>query len=243
LVLLAVKMYMLEAHGISEPATKRGRAAEKQKSAPIFPDVTLYLLELAAIFGTGMLLLGALFPLDLPPAYTPAGAAQYTPQPDWYFLWLYQILKISAFEGPGLTGLPAAAATGLLLASLLVSIWLFRQGKWPLGFLALAVAFALGVSITILLAVTLLFAIMFLLPFLDVDEKRQIQNRPVFATVGAIFVAELAVLAYWGLITPGQVIPTWEGAAVIGGTAAIVGLGSLLAFRFARARPQTEASA
>ena len=243
LALLVVKMYMLEAHGISAPVTRRGRAPELQKTRPIFPDVTLYLLELAAVFGTGMLLLGAMFPLNLPPGYTPAAAGKYTSQPDWYFLWLYQILKISAFEGAGLSGYAAAAATGLLAVSLIASIWFFRKGKWPAGFLALAVAFALGASVTILLAVTLLFVILFLLPFLDVDEKRQIQNRPVYATVGAIFVAELTVLACWGLITPGQVIPTWQGALVIGGTALLVAVASFLAFRFIGARQPTEASA
>ena len=243
LLLLVVKMYLFETHGISGAVTKRGRSPEKQRTLPIFPDVTLYLLELAAIFGAGMLLLGALFPLNLPPGYSPTTAGQYTAQPDWYFLWLYQILKISAFEGPGLTGVPAAAATGLLGISALLSLWLFRKGKWLLGFVGLAAAFAFGAAITILLAVTLLFVILFLLPFLDLDEKRAIENRPVFVTTGAIFIAELAVLAYWGLITPGQVIPTWEGAAVVGGTAALVGLASFVAFRFARTRSAGEAFA
>ena len=243
LVLLVVKMYLLEAHGISEAATKRGRAPEKQVTAPIFPDVTLYLLELAAIFGTGMLLLGALLPLNLPPGYTPQTAGQYTAQPDWYFLWLYQILKISAFEGPGLAGVPAAVATGLLAVSLLASIWFFRKGRWPLGFVGLAAAFAFGAAVTILLGVTLLFVVLFLLPFLDMDEKRAMENRPVFVTTGAIFIAELAVLAYWGMVTPGQVIPTWAGAAVVGATAAVVALGSFAAYRFARTRAGREAAA
>ncbi len=101
LVLLAVKMYMLEAHGISEPPSGRPLPAKKTRAVPIFPDVTLYLLELAAVFGAGMLLFSAVFPLDLPPGYSPALAGSYTAQPDWYFLWLYQILKLSIFEGPG----------------------------------------------------------------------------------------------------------------------------------------------
>ncbi len=243
LVLLVVKMYLLEAHGISEAATKRGRRPEKQRTAPIFPDVTLYLLELAAIFGTGMLLLGALFPLNLPPGYTAAAAGQYTAQPDWYFLWLYQILKISAFEGPGLTGNAAAAATALLVVSLLASFWFFRKGKWPLGFIALAAAFAFGTSVTVLLAVPVILAALFLLPFLDVDEARAIVNRPVFVTTGIVFIAELTVLAVWGLVTPGQVIPTWQGAVVVSGTAAAVGAVSLLAYRLVRSRSRTEASA
>jgi ubiquinol-cytochrome c reductase cytochrome b subunit len=240
LALLAVKMYLLEAHGISDPITKRGRSAEKQKTAPIFPDVTLYLLELAAVFGTGMLLLGALFPLTLPPGYSPSTAGQYVAQPDWYFLWLYQILKISAFEGPGLTGLLAVIAGVASLFFFLVSFWFFRKGSWVVGFLAVALATVLAASITILFAVTLLLLALTLLPFLDVNEARQIQNRPVFVTTGAVLIAELTVLACWGLLTPGQVIATWQGAAVIGGTAAVVGVGSLALFRFVRAREGRE---
>jgi cytochrome b6 len=99
LVLLTVKMYMLETHGIGEPETGKPLGEKEKRTVPIFPDVTLYVLELAAIFGAGMLLISALFPLTLPPAYSPAAASQIVAQPDWYFLWLYQILKIQAFEG------------------------------------------------------------------------------------------------------------------------------------------------
>jgi quinol-cytochrome oxidoreductase complex cytochrome b subunit len=119
LVLLAVKMYMLEVHGISEPASGRALAEKQKKATPIFPDVTLYLMEIAAVFGTGMLLISALFPLDLPPRYTPSLAGQYTAQPDWYFLWLYQILKISAFEGPGLPVVLSLVVAGLVALFLL----------------------------------------------------------------------------------------------------------------------------
>ncbi len=199
LLLLVVKMYMLEAHGISEPVTRRGRSAGLQEESPIFPDVTLYLLEIAAVFGAGMLLIGALFPLDLPPPYTPATAAQYAAQPDWYFLWLYQILKFSVFEGPG----------------------------EPIA----------------LTAVALLFAVLLFLPFIDRSSLRKIGDRPWLVTLGAIFIAELAVLAYWGEITPGQDIPAWEGAAVVGGTALLVAGTSLLLYRFVRARERGDGSA
>ena len=103
LMLLALKMYMLEAHGISEPARGLENTPEKKKKLiPIFPDVTFYLVELAALFGAAMLLISAVFPLALPPEYTPQLAAQYTSQPDWYFLWIYQVLKVQIFEGNGL---------------------------------------------------------------------------------------------------------------------------------------------
>ncbi len=102
LVLLVVKMYMLESHGISTPASGAELSEKQRRTIPIFPDVSLYLLELAALFGSAMLLISVVFPLNLPPQYSPQLAAQYTPQPDWYFLWIYQILKISVFESAGL---------------------------------------------------------------------------------------------------------------------------------------------
>ncbi len=194
LVLLAVKMYMLETHGISEPALGGELSEQKKKLIPIFPDVSLYLLELAAIFGSGMLLISAVFPLSLPAQYTPQLAAQTAAQPDWYFLWIYQILKISVFEGPGLP-------------------------------IALSI-------------VTLIFIVLILLPFLDRNPARRIAQRPKFVTLGTIFVAELVFLAYWGLVTPGRIIPVEQAILILGGIALIISLVSLGMYRviFPRAR-------
>jgi quinol-cytochrome oxidoreductase complex cytochrome b subunit len=187
LVLLTVKMYMLETHGIAEP--HGGSSQPKSQTAlPIFPDVTVYLLGLAAMFGSAMLLISVILPLNLPPEYTPQLAAQFTPQPDWYFLWIYQILKISVFEGPG---------------------------------------FPVAVSL-----VTLLFLALFLLPFIDRGRERKLLSRPKFVTIGLIFIAELFALAYWGLITPGQIIPTENALLVLGGTAVLVGGVSLGVYGF-----------
>jgi quinol-cytochrome oxidoreductase complex cytochrome b subunit len=117
LVLLAAKMYMLETHGISDPITNVSE--KKRKLIPVFPDATVYLLELAALFGAGMLVISLLFPLSLPPQFTPELAATYTPQPDWYFLWIYQIIKISAFETAGLpVALAAVTAIFIILVIL-----------------------------------------------------------------------------------------------------------------------------
>jgi len=186
LVLLTVKMYMLETHGISEPAAL-GQSLKDQKVYPIFPDISLYLLELAAIFGSAMLLISVLFPLNLPPLYTPELAARFIPQPDWYFLWIYQILKIVVFEGPGLP-----------------------------------------VALTL---VTLIFVLLFLLPFVDRGRTRKISERFGFVTLGLIFIGELVVLAYWGLVTPGQTIPTEQAVLVLGGTALIIAIISYMTYR------------
>lgn len=188
LVLLVVKMYMLEAHGVSEPTT--GMASlppKKKKPIPIFPDVSFYLVELAALFGSAVILISVVFPLSLPPEYSAALAGQSVSQPDWYFLWIYQILKISAFEEAGL-----------------------------------AVALS---------AVTLIFVALIILPFIDRGKVRNIRDRMVYVTLGAIFVAEVAVLAVWGYLTPGQVIPDETAVLVLGGTALLVTLGSVVAYK------------
>ena len=198
LVLLAVKMYMLETHGISEPVTGKEPTEKKKKLIPVFPDVSLYLLELAAIFGSGMLLISVAFPLNLPPQFTPQAAAQTTPQPDWYFLWIYQILKISVFEGPGLP-------------------------------IALSV-------------VTLIFVVLVLLPFIDRSPTKRISQRPKFVTLGTIFIAELVTLAYWGLITAGQIIPVEQAVLVLGGLALIISLASLVLFRLINSKVKSRLS-
>jgi quinol-cytochrome oxidoreductase complex cytochrome b subunit len=131
LVLLAVKMYMLEAHGVSEPVTGGTPISEgKVRLLPFFPDVSIYLLELAALFGAAMLLISALFPLVLAPIYSPATVSQVVSQPDWYFLWIYQILKISAFEHPLFTveGLKWALSIVSLIFVLLVLLPFIDRG-------------------------------------------------------------------------------------------------------------------
>ena len=132
LLLLVLKMYMLEAHGISEPASGLENTPEKKKKLiPIFPDVTFYLVELAALFGAAMLLISALFPLNLPPEYTPQLAAQYVSQPDWYFLWIYQILKIKAFEQAGIP--VALSAITLLFIVLTILPFIDRTNEKNIG--------------------------------------------------------------------------------------------------------------
>ncbi len=198
LILLVVKMFMLESHGISEPT---GGASEKQRSRlfPIFPDVTMYLLELSLLFGAGMLLISAAFPLSLPPEYSAQAAAQYVPQPDWYFLWIYQVLKVSVFEGSA--GLAAALSL-----------------------------------------ITVVFIALVLLPFIDRGKPREISRRPVYTTLGLIFVGEVALLSYWGLVSPGETIPVEQAMLLVGGTALMISLGTYLIYRiiYSRVRPRLQ---
>ncbi len=175
LLLLFGKMYMLEAHGIAPPAGEL--TPKQQRLIPLFPNVTVYLLELSALFTAALLVISAAFPYALPAQFSiPAAPNTPPPQPDWYFLWMYQILKLDVFEG--------------------------------------TVGLSLGLTV-----ITLIFAALFVLPFIDRGEEKRIAKRPLYITLGAIFVAELAVLIYWGSVTPGQTIPNYEAVLVLGGTA------------------------
>ncbi|MDA4116756.1 MAG: hypothetical protein OK455_00230, partial [Thaumarchaeota archaeon] len=63
------------------------------------------------------------------------------------------------------------------------------------------------------------------LPFIDRGKTTRLIDRPKFVVLGAVFIAEVIVLAAWGLITPGQEISNLAAVEVLGGTAAIVSLG------------------
>jgi quinol-cytochrome oxidoreductase complex cytochrome b subunit len=99
LILLAIKLYMFEVHGIAEPPTGKKQGG---REAPWFPDVFLYFAMIGCILTAVILAASVLFPLNLPAEFTPEAASAYVPQPEWYFLWIYQILKFSVFEGPGI---------------------------------------------------------------------------------------------------------------------------------------------
>lgn len=114
--LLAIKLYMFEVHGAAEPATG---PPQKERLLPWFPDIFIYFSVMGAVFIAIILGVSAVFPLSLPPAYTPAAAASYVSQPEWYFLWIYQILKFSVFGGGAVVDALAVVTIGGIVMILL----------------------------------------------------------------------------------------------------------------------------
>lgn len=123
LSLLALKMFLFEAHGAAEPVT----SARESKEVPWFPTVYLYFAMLGCIFIAIIFVASALFPINLPPQFTPQAASNYVPQPEWYFLWMYQILKFASFEGSGIYY--ALGAVTILLAGLVILPFIDRGGE------------------------------------------------------------------------------------------------------------------
>lgn len=122
-VLLVFKMYMFEIHGAGEPATGvRGYV----RDIPWFPDIFLYFSMISGMFLALLIAISVIFPISLPPQFTPEAAASFTPQPEWYFLWMYQILKFSVFEG----GWIVVALGGIaVLLAVMTLLPFFDKGK------------------------------------------------------------------------------------------------------------------
>ncbi|MEM0118574.1 MAG: cytochrome bc complex cytochrome b subunit [Conexivisphaerales archaeon] len=97
-ILIILKIYMYEIHGHAPPAS--GLKEGQEKAVPFFWDATWYMLMIGAAFVAVVIVVSSVFPLSLPPEYSPQAAAQAVVQPDWYFLWLYQVLKFQFFAGP-----------------------------------------------------------------------------------------------------------------------------------------------
>ena len=130
LSLLGLKMYMFESHGPSKPpkwedsGTPQG--SEGSKEYPWWPNVYLYFAMVGGVFIAFLLVASVLFPISLPPEFTPAAASNFVPQPDWYFLWMYQILKFAPFEG---SGIYYALGAVTVLAIMLVILPFVDRGR------------------------------------------------------------------------------------------------------------------
>ncbi|MGC8557619.1 MAG: cytochrome b [Nitrososphaeria archaeon] len=125
---LFLKLYTFEVHGIAPPVGHNESA--DVKSTSWMPGGMLYLLMLGLFYVGGLLIVSSLFPATLPPAYSVQAAMSITPEPDWYFLWIYQVLKLSVFGGPNV--IYALTLVTLLFAVLfLVPVIDMRGGRAP----------------------------------------------------------------------------------------------------------------
>jgi len=114
LSLLALKLFLFEAHGAAEPVA----GLKESREIPWFPTVYLYFAMIGSVFIAIIVVASALFPINLAAQFTPLAASNYVPQPEWYFLWMYQVLKFASFEGAGIYY--ALGVVTLLLVGLIV---------------------------------------------------------------------------------------------------------------------------
>ncbi|RFU68484.1 cytochrome C oxidase Cbb3 [Peribacillus saganii] len=115
------------------------------KTEAFWPNFLLKEWMVGAVFLVGYLCLTIAHPSPLERVADPTDTA-YIPLPDWYFLFLYQLLKYTYASGPyniiGALVIPGLAFGGLLLAPFIDRGPERRPSKRPLatGFMLLAIA-------------------------------------------------------------------------------------------------------
>lgn len=116
--LIGLHLYLVRRHHIAGPVIP-----QKGKPQPFFPnqlfkDAIVVVAGLAALFW---------FALNLPPGLEamadPAGT-NFTPRPEWYFLGLYELLKVMP---PGYEALATLVIPGLITIGMFALPWLDRS--------------------------------------------------------------------------------------------------------------------
>src|SRR5205823_8925785 len=109
-ILIAVHVYLVRRHGIT-PARLESKPTQKFYPKQVFRDTVAIFIGFAILFAAAALMEVPLERLADPTDTT------YVPRPEWYFLFLFQILKIFAgsLEPIGTVVLPTAAVLGVFL--------------------------------------------------------------------------------------------------------------------------------
>ncbi|MGA8711165.1 MAG: cytochrome bc complex cytochrome b subunit [Thermoplasmata archaeon] len=125
LALLYAHVTLFESHGIaprasSDPKAKRVlTAADDKKLGSWFPRVFLYMLKWGFVYVGLLLLIASTFLINLPAAFGSQNQGGASPEPDWYFLWLY---KVADFQY--VTPTVAVVLVSLIAAFILFLPWI-----------------------------------------------------------------------------------------------------------------------
>ncbi|EDM75034.1 Cytochrome b/b6-like protein [Plesiocystis pacifica SIR-1] len=111
--LLGAHLYLFRRHGVTPPA-KLSEEELKAKAQPFWPNQLF--IDIAAMAVCGAILVGLTYETHGAELFAPADpASNFVARPEWYFLFLFQLLKY--FEGPlsiiATVILPGAVATFL----------------------------------------------------------------------------------------------------------------------------------
>lgn len=138
-VLLWLHVTLFETHGVAPPASSDPKARriltheDDKRLGSWFPKIFIYGTKWALAYVGMLLLIVAAWPATLAPAFGATNQAGVSPEPDWYFLWLY---KLADFQGvtPILAmGVLGFLALGILFLPFLDQApgWVFRRLKNP----------------------------------------------------------------------------------------------------------------
>jgi ubiquinol-cytochrome c reductase cytochrome b subunit len=107
---------------------------EEKESIPFYPDhvktefyVVLGIIALAIIVG----ILGLMFPVGLQEPADPLNTPLHV-KPEWYFLFLYQILKVIPPNILGIEG-TGFGVTAIMIVLIIATVWPFLEQKEDTG--------------------------------------------------------------------------------------------------------------
>ncbi len=123
------------------------------KTEPFFPNFLLKEWMVAVVVLVGFLILLVEHPAPLgPSAADPTNPSGFIPVPDWYFLFLYQLLKYDFVAGPfvviGILVIPGLAFGALLLAPFLDTGKERKPSKRPIAVGLMLVSLACVIFLT-----------------------------------------------------------------------------------------------
>lgn len=130
--LLYAHISLFETHGIapkasSDPHAKRVLTEEDDKKmGKFFPKVFLYMTKWAFFYAGILFVIAAIWPWELPTYYGSPTAGGASPEPDWYFLWLYKILDFQV-NGALIPAIAGIAITTVLILYVLALPWIDRK--------------------------------------------------------------------------------------------------------------------
>ncbi len=148
LALVGLHLIMIQLQGMSTPLS-----VKDERSMPFFPnfflrDLLVWTLVLGVVLGLSVYWPATLG--DKADAFVPTPVGI---KPEWYFLWMFQTLKMFPGHLFGLEGeLLAVASTGLAAGLLVLVPWLDRparrhQAHWAVGVIGwLAMAYVVGAT-------------------------------------------------------------------------------------------------
>ena len=120
-VLVALHIWLVQAHGMSVPPNVEAAAARSGRRVPALPFVPHFVLREAFGWTLALALLAALsafYPWELGVKADPFAPAPAGIRPEWYFLWMFQALKYVPAHVLSLEG-EAAALAGIGLIAVL----------------------------------------------------------------------------------------------------------------------------
>jgi len=167
--LIAVHMVIMLKQKHTEPFWNRGKAEPgKLLGIPLWPQQATLMIVLFLLMVSGVLFLASTFPVHPVEVYGPPGPQTPPVKPDWYFLWVYGLLKLipgwMEFHFLGGTINPEVIGGVLLPGLMVLLLFLFplferhrepqhylerpsdRPGRTAVGVAALALLFVLSAA-------------------------------------------------------------------------------------------------